>query len=301
MRIAITGGTGFIGRALTKELVKQNHEVLILTRNPEKHTNTTRIQYIKWLDSGAEPASELGKLDAFINLAGESINSGRWTDERKRRILESRMQGTDEVLNIVAEMPQKPTVLINASAIGIYPPSKSHVYTERSKETGDDFLAETVYEWERKAKQAEEFDVRVIFSRFGIILAKDQGALPKIAMPYQLFAGGRVGSGEQWMSWIHIDDVVKGITFLLEHPTLSGPINFTAPEPVTMNTFGKILGKVLHRPHWLPAPAFALKAVLGEMSILVLDGQKVLPEKLMKAGYSFEYSTLDAALRDIYQ
>ncbi|WP_433748193.1 TIGR01777 family oxidoreductase [Falsibacillus pallidus] len=301
MKAAITGGTGFIGKALTHELMKANHEVIILTRHPDKYTSTDRVRYVKWMSEGADPAADLEGIDAFINLAGESINSGRWTEERKKRILDSRMKATDEVLRIIRSLNKKPGVLINASAIGIYPPDLNRTYTEESADKGDDFLAETVKKWEQKASAAEMDGVRTVFTRFGIILGKDNGALPKIAMPYKMFAGGKVGSGEQWMSWIHIQDVASAVLFCMEHDQMRGPVNLTAPHPLRMNEFGKILGDVLNRPHWIPAPAFALKLALGEMSILVLEGQKVMPEKLQNNGYSFHFPELEKALTDIYK
>ncbi|BCB02757.1 TIGR01777 family oxidoreductase [Bacillus sp. KH172YL63] len=301
MKIAVTGGTGFVGRALTEELLAHHHEVLILTRNPDKHEERPGVSYIKWLSDGAKPEESLEGIHAFINLAGESINSGRWTDERKKRILNSRITSTQEVLNVCKALKQKPSCLINASAIGTYPSSKTNTYTEASDERAEDFLGETVQIWEKEAEKVSGLGIRVAFSRFGIILGKDEGALPRIALPYKMFVGGTVGSGEQWMSWVHIKDIARALRFIAETESISGPVNVTAPSPVTMKEFGKTLGSVLGRPHWLPVPAFALKVAMGEMSALVLEGQKVLPSVLLEHGYQFEYPELHSALIDIYQ
>lgn len=255
---------------------------------------------MRWLSSGADPASELEAVDVIINLAGESINSGRWSDERKARIVNSRVRATKEVVSIIKNLKLKPKLLINASGIGFYGTSTVDTFTEATKEAGNDFLAQTVEKWETATLGAREFGVRTVFARFGVILDNKDGALPRIALPYHLFAGGTVGTGEQWLSWIHIKDVVHGLRHVIETTELTGPVNFCAPEAVTMKSFGKTLGSVLNRPHWIPAPSFALQLLLGEMSMLVLEGQKVIPEKLLKSGFSFTFPTLEKALHNIY-
>lgn len=218
------------------------------------------------------------------------------------KIKNSRLLVTESILKIISQLNKKPTALINASAVGIYGTSNLKTFTEDSKETGNDFLAETVHAWENTAMKADsDFGIRTVLCRFGIILDKYDGALPRMALPYQLFAGGTVGSGDQWVSWVHLKDVIRGIQFCIENERLSGPVNFTAPYPVTMKEFGKTLGSVLHRPHWLPVPEIALKLILGEMSILVLEGQKVLPAKLEENGFTFLFPDLKSALKDIYQ
>ena len=301
MRIAIAGGTGFVGNALVKKLLEKKHEIFILTRNISDKQHSKNLNYVQWLNDDDSPEDVLESIDVFINLAGESINSGRWTEDRKKRILNSRITATKEVLRIISRLEEKPYTLINASAVGYYGTSQVETFTESSRKSGTDFLAETVRRWEEEAAKAEEFEVRTVFCRFGIILEKNDGALPRMALPYKLFAGGTVGTGSQWVSWIHLDDAVSGILFCIEHEQLQGPVNFTSPYPVTMKEFGQILGEVLNRPHWMPAPGFALKIALGEMSTLVLEGQKVLPEKLQSFGYEFLYPELKAALSDIYK
>lgn len=298
MKFAITGGTGFVGKELTHLLLSQGHQVFILTRSDKKSDSS--ITFVKWLAEGATPETELEGIDGIINLAGTSINEGRWTDDQKKKIYESRMEATDEVLRIIETLSVKPSVLVNASAIGIYPSSKHKTYTEDSPERADDFLAKTVEDWEKKAKKAEQHGVRVACARFGVILGKDEGALPLMALPYKLFVGGKVGSGRQWLSWVHVKDVANAIYFALTTDELSGAFNVTAPRPLRNDDFGKVLGTVLHRPHLVPVPGVALKAALGEKSQLVLEGQQVIPEVLLQHGFKFEFPTAQEALKNIY-
>lgn len=299
MRIAITGGTGFVGKALIKRLTELEHEVFVLTRSPQQFVNEKNITYIGWLMDGTNPAKELKQIDVMINLAGESINN-RWSDKGKKRILQSRLDATKQVRSILDELELKPKLLINASAIGYYGTSLTDTFTEENEEPGSDFLATTVQQWEEQAKQVELNGIRTCLCRFGIILDGKEGALPKMALPYKFFVGGTVGTGIQWMSWIHLDDVVNALLFIIDNEKISGPVNFTAPNPVQMKELGHSIAKALHRPHWMPAPGFALKAVLGEMSLLVLEGQRVLPQKLQHGGYQFQYTDIDQALQQIY-
>ncbi|OAH53041.1 MULTISPECIES: TIGR01777 family oxidoreductase [Bacillaceae] len=301
MKAAIAGGTGFIGKKLTAELIQNGYDVYILTRNTDNKKERDHIHYVRWLSDGAEPENELHGIDIFINLAGESLNSGRWTDERKKRILDSRMISTREIIRIMTSLPKKPAVLINASAIGIYPIADTETFKETSPALGQGFLAHTVNMWEEEAIQADKAGIRTVLTRFGIILGTEDGALPRMAMPYKLFVGGKIGTGHQWMSWIHVNDVVRAIRFAGENESLQGPLNVTAPNPVHMNDLGKTLAKVLSRPHWLFIPALALKAGLGEMSTLILDGQKVLPEKLLQSGFQFKFPLVRGALDDLYK
>ncbi|MFD1739684.1 TIGR01777 family oxidoreductase [Bacillus salitolerans] len=298
MKIAIAGGTGFVGKALTKFFLEKGYELFILTRKL-KESNIKNVRYVSWLTSGSQPEHELDGIDAFINLAGEPLNSGRWTETRKERIYNSRIHTTREVLRILSSLKNKPSVLINASAIGYYGTSLHETFTEDTQKHGHDFLAEVVWSWEEEAKAAEGFGIRVVYPRFGIILGKNEGALNKMILPYHFFIGGTVGSGEQWLSWVHIDDVVGMIDFSISNTQIEGAMNVTSPHPMKMQDFGKTLGNVIGRPHWLPAPSFALKLLLGEMSMLVLEGQRVLPEKAEKNGYEFSHSFLDEALSSI--
>ncbi|PFP23555.1 TIGR01777 family protein [Bacillus sp. AFS073361] len=301
MKITIAGGTGFVGKALTEQLLKNNHEVIILTRGRKNTNGTNRIRFVQWQSENSSPIQELEGTDIFINLAGESINGGRWTQQRKEKILTSRLNSVNALLDIISKLRTKPKSLINASAIGIYGTSLVKIFTEKENHGfGNDFLSNTVQQWENEVSKASRLGIRTVFCRFGIILDKHNGALPKIAFPYQSFFGGPIGNGRQWMSWIHIEDVVNGILFIIENEQMAGPINFTAPHPVTMSEFGKSLSSVLHRPYWLPVPSVALRLLLGEMSTLVVDGQKVLPEMLLDNGYPFKYSNLNLALKNIF-
>lgn len=298
MNIVVTGGTGFVGGQLTKTLTAEGHHVYILTRSPEKHEDTKSVTHIGWLKDEHHPEDHLPSIHAIVNLAGESLNSGRWTEERKQSILDSRLEATQGVLNLIDQLPEKPEVLVNASAVGFYGQSKTKTFTEDTITPGKDFLANVVTEWEDRASHAVEKGVRTVFVRFGIILG-EQGALEKMVLPYKMMIGGNIGSGEQWMSWVHIDDVVGLIDFSIHHKEVEGPLNGTAPEPKRNKDFGKTLGEVINRPHWIPAPAFALKIALGDMSTLLLNGQAVVPKKATALGYRFKYPELKPALASI--
>lgn len=299
MKIAIAGGTGFVGTALIKALIKEQHELFILTRSPDIYKKQADISYVGWLYEGATPEQELNEVDVFINLAGESLNSGRWTTERKRRIVESRITATREMKRILATLSKKIPLVINASAIGIYGISDQQTFSENTDILGDDFLARTVQLWEKEALYSASFSNRVVLARFGVILDKNNGALPMMVLPYKLLAGGTMGPGTQWLSWIHIEDVVRGLIFCIHHTELSGPVNFTSPQPIQMKAFGQTISSIIHRPHWFPVPAFVLKLALGEMSMLVVEGQRVLPTKLVDEQFSFSFPTLQQALLNI--
>lgn len=301
MKAVIAGGSGFVGKVLTDELLKNGHQVVILTRSLKNKQNTENIHYVEWLSERSAPETYLHDIDAFINLAGESLNSGRWTEERKQQIIDSRISSTREMIRIMSKLENKPKVFINASAIGCYPVSSKQTFTEASETANDGFLSQTVAMWEKEASEAESLDIRTVLTRFGVIFGKEEGALPRMAFPYKLFAGGKIGSGRQWISWIHVRDVARAILFVMEHPEINGPVNLTAPSPERMNTIGKTLAKTLHRPHWLFVPGVALKTALGEMSTLVLDGQRVLPEKLTAHSFAFQFPTVKQALQDIYK
>lgn len=297
MKIVIAGGSGFIGKKLSKLLLDEGHYIKILTRKAKQSSGN--VQYIQWLDGAASPEKEIGDTDVVINLTGVSINDGRWSEKHKKQIYHSRMEATDELLRIISLLPKKPSVFINASAIGIYPASIDAVYTEDSLDVSDDFLGKTVFDWEAKAKQVEAFGVRTVFMRFGVVLGNQGGALPLMVLPYKLFVGGTIGHGKQWVSWIHVADVVRAIHFVMNNEEIKGPVNVTAPTPVQMKDFGKEISSVLHRPHWLPVPSFAMKIVLGQKSALVLEGQHVLPQVLVDNGFSFMFPSLHTALEDL--
>lgn len=297
MKIVIAGGSGFIGQKLTEHLVEQGHNVVILSRYENEGTDS--ITYVQWLQNGAKPENKIKQADVFINLAGVSINTGRWTRQDQQQIYDSRMIATDELLRIFQQLSVKPSTLINASAIGIYPTSETAKYTESSNAVATDFLGTTVNDWESKAMTARNHGLRVACMRFGVILGKNGGALPPIVTPYKFFVGGTVGSGQQWLSWVHLEDVIRAIAFVIATPSLAGPINVTSPFPKRMKYFGKTIASTLQRPHWLPMPAFLMQMMLGKKSKLVLEGQYVTPEKLLAHHFTFSYPTLETALQNL--
>jgi len=299
IKVAIAGGTGMVGRRLSKLLLEQGHEVIVLTRGKQNTENN--IQYVQWLNDGATPEHHVENTDAFVNLAGVSLNEGRWTDEQKQKILSSRLESTGEIIRIIKNVKHKPKVLINASAVGIYPVSETAVYTETATKTATDFLGNVVAQWEEKAMQAQQLGIRTCLTRFGVILEKGEGALPMMVLPYKLGVGGTIGSGRQWLSWIHVEDVARAILFAIENDKLSGPINFTSPNVKRMKQFGHSISKAIKRPHWFPVPSIALKLALGEKSMLVLEGQHVVPEKLLNANFEFKFVSVEDAIRDLYE
>ncbi|WP_096201681.1 TIGR01777 family oxidoreductase [Bacillus sp. FJAT-45350] len=298
MNIVIAGGTGLIGTALTEKLTRDGHHVYILTRKSNK-SDKKYVTYVDWLTPESKPEEHLHNIDAVINLAGESIGAGRWTDKQKERILNSRIDSTKEVINLMSKLANKPSTFINGSATGYYGSSLTKTFTETSEPSGTNFLTKVTEKWEKEASSASFLGIRTVILRTGVVLSEKGGALERIILPYKFFVGGTVGSGRQSVSWVHIDDVVGLINFALTHEHINGPLNLTAPNPEMMSDFGKTIGRVMKRPHWLPAPSFALKLLLGEMSLLVLEGQKVLPEKAMDNGYTFKFPSLYGALEDI--
>ncbi|PEQ09964.1 TIGR01777 family oxidoreductase [Bacillus toyonensis] len=296
MKIAISGGTGFIGKYLSTFFIQKGYTVYILTRKNKIETSNPNLQYVQWTPD--LPTFPLSSIDIVINLAGESINS-RWTKKQKEAILNSRIQATRGLIKQLQTLSTKPHTFINASAIGYYGTSETESFTEQQETPGNDFLAETVFLWEREACKARSLEIRTIYARFGVILGADGGALPKMLLPYQFYIGGTIGSGNQWLSWIHIDDVVRMIDFIIHKEEINGPLNITAPLPIRMKEFGETMATIMRKPHWLPVPSFMLHALLGEMSILVLEGQHVLPSKAIEHGYQYTFPTIDHALQNI--
>lgn len=299
MKIILTGGTGFIGTPLRQRLLEKGYEVLLLTRNPASIPSQKGLTVAAWDGKTVRDESvRLQGVDAVINLAGEPIATKRWTQKQKEKILSSRIDATRAIVFAMAKSAKRPSVLINASAVGFYGNVPEGDVTD-DHPRGTDFLAETCSRWEEEARAAEPLGVRVVRLRIGIVLAEEGGALRKMLLPFKLFAGGPPGSGRQWFPWIHRDDVIGAILFALDHPNLSGPVNLTTPAPVTMKEFCKSLGKAIRRPSWAPVPAFVLKAILGEMAEVVLSGQRAIPKKLMEGGYKFRYPALGEALASL--
>jgi uncharacterized protein (TIGR01777 family) len=306
MNILITGGTGFIGRPLCRELVSSGHNVLITTRR-----KSTSKDILTWKPPALIPSEIISNIDAIVNLAGESIASGRWTKRRKELILSSRINTTRALVQSIEKIPpppfgkggwgdfHRPKILISASAIGYYGPHEDEYVTE-DMSSGTDFLADVCKAWEAEALRAEELGVRVVLVRIGAVIESDGGALTRILIPFKFFLGGPIGTGKQWFSWIHRDDAVGIIKYSLENESISGPVNLTAPEPVTNREFSSALGKALRRPSWFAVPGFVVKLTLGELGSVLLTGQRVLPEKALKAGYQFKYPEVNGALRAIF-
>ena len=298
MKIIVTGGTGFIGRALINEMAGQRHEVVVFSRKAD-HPPHFPGRLVEWDARSAGPwQTEVASADAVVNLAGAPIAERRWTDARKRLLVESRILSTRLLVEAFAVRSAPLPLLISASGIGYYGPSDDRLLNEASS-LGQGFLAELSAAWEAEALRAGQFGTRVVLLRTGMVLERDGGALPKMMLPFRLFAGGPVLPGTQWVSWIHRADLIGLIQWALATPTISGPVNAVAPEPVTMNAFCDVLGKVLHRPSWLPVPGLALRLMLGELGTLMTTGQRVEPAKARAGGYSFRYPSVESALRAI--
>ena len=297
MRVVMTGATGFIGLPLRNRLLAEGYSVVVLSRSPAPAQSGANLKWITWepgKPNGWEEA--LDGADGVINLAGEPIPAKRWTAAQKEKIRASRVETTRALVGAIGKATQKPKVLLNASAIGYYGPREDETVVEET-EPGKDFVSRVCIEWESEAKKAEAYGVRVVGLRTGIVLGQGGGALAKMLLPFKLFIGGPLGTGRQWFSWIQLDDEIGLILHLLNHDGASGPVNFTAPNPVTMKEFCRSLGKVLGRPSWAPVPSFMLRLLLGEMADVVLTGQRVLPQKALKLGYTFKYPDLADALR----
>jgi uncharacterized protein (TIGR01777 family) len=304
MKVAITGATGFVGRRLVSYLQQSHHDVQVWARNPEKArllfpaAQFPQVTLIPYDPSQPGPWQEaLEECDGVVNLAGEPI-ADRWTGAKRQAILDSRVQGTRCLVEAIQRATQPPQVLINASAIGYYGTSETATFTETSP-PGQDFLAQVCQAWEGATIPLKNTPCRVVIFRLGIVLGKGGGALERMLLPFQLFMGGPLGSGQQWFSWIHREDVVRGIAHALTQPDLQGVFNLTAPQPVKMAELCHTLGEVLSRPSWLPVPPFALELLLGDAAQVVLEGQRVLPQRLLEGGFGFQYPDLKPALEEI--
>ncbi|WP_028612157.1 TIGR01777 family oxidoreductase [Paenibacillus harenae] len=296
MRIAIAGGSGFIGSSLKKKLLLRNDEIWIISRRGVPETPAGgRLHHVTWSELASSPEL-LDGVDAIVNLSGETINQ-RWTGAAKKRILDSRLSSAARIAQLVTALENKPSLLIQASGISAYGSSADAVLDEASKTDKTDFLSEVVRQWEQAAGAIPI--ARHVILRTGVVLDKKKGAFPLMALPYRLFGGGRIGSGKQWISWIHIDDMVRLILFCLDRHDIDGPVNACAPEPVRNDKFGRAIGKAMERPHYLPVPAFMMRLALGEMASLLLDSQQAIPRKALDCGFTFLYPTIDVAMQDL--
>lgn len=305
MKIAITGGTGFVGSRLATRLHQEGHTILILTRSAIRarrifpESTFPRVTPVEYTPLAAGPwQSQISGCDGVVNLAGASI-SERWTPAHKKAILDSRKIGTENLVQAIAQAETKPRVLVSASAIGFYGSSEIAVFDETSQPAEENFLSEVCQAWEAAARKVEAVEgVRLVIARFGIVLGKG-GALERMLTPFQLFAGGPIGSGQQWFSWIHVDDLVSLLVKALTDSSMQGVYNATAPNPVHMAEACQALGNALNRPSWLPVPSFVIEALLGDGAIVVLEGQQVLPKHLQAEGFTFQYPTVDQAMKAV--
>lgn len=301
-RVIITGGTGFIGRPLSLRLVEEGFDVVCLTRNVSaaKNRGGNGIKFVEWDGKSEEGWSDYADgATAIINLAGESIGSGRWSETKRQRILQSRLNAGEAVTEAVKSVKRKPEVVIQASAIGVYG-NRGEEILDESSGLGDGFLAEVAQNWEGSTEEIEALGVRRVVVRTGLVLGSTGGALARLLLPYRFFVGGPMGSGKQWMSWIHIEDEIGSILFLMERKDLNGFFNLAAPHPLQNKSFSRELGKLLKSSSWLPVPGFLLKLFLGKMAEeTILTSQRVLSARLEEAGFKFAYPELKEALTDI--
>lgn len=299
MKILITGGTGLIGSSIALALIEEypNISITILTRNNSLvgKASNTQIKYVN-------DFSNIDKgYNVIINLAGEPINKGRWTDSKKAKIFSSRMDITKKLIEYISKLEKKPELLISGSAIGFYGSHQSQIFTEDSKEADDGFTHQLCKEWENIANEAKDFGVRVVNLRTGIVLAKKGGILKEMLLPFKLGLGFKIGDGQAWMSWIHIKDLCNIMIYIIKNKNIEGPVNATSPNPVQNKNFTRSLAEVLNRPMFLTMPSFIVKIIFGEMGeMLLLNGQRVLPNKIINAGYSFEFDDLKSALDNLF-
>ncbi|MDQ2950243.1 MAG: TIGR01777 family oxidoreductase [Acidobacteriota bacterium] len=293
MNVTLTGASGFLGTRLLQKLKSVGHNVHVLGRKPVQG-----LPFSHWdAESSEPPAESLAAADAIVHLAGEPV-AQRWTPEVKKRIRSSRVEGTRNLVHALSTLSTRPSVLVSASAIGIYGSRGDEILTETSS-PGDDFLAEVSKQWEFESGLAESLGIRVAQVRIGVVLGREGGALAKMLAPFRAGIGGRIGSGKQWMSWIHVDDLVDLLLFPITQKSARGPLNGTAPNPITNAEFTKELAAVLHRPALIPVPGFALKMLFGEMAGVILASERVLPKATQAAGFRFQHPHLREALQNL--
>ncbi len=301
MTIVIAGGTGFLGRALTERLVRDKHQVVILSRGDGAPRAQEGVRVVAWTPNGdAGPwAAEIDGADAVVNLAGAGIADRRWTKARKQLLYDSRIDSTRSLVAAVRAARVKPRVFIQAGGVGIYGAHANGATFDESSGSGSDFLAQLCVAWEEAARPIAADGGRLVVMRNAVVLARGGGALARMLPAFQFFAGGRIASGRQYMPWIHLDDWVGMTIWAIENPAVSGPINAAAPNPVTNADFSRALGRALHRPAWAPVPAFVLNLIFGEMATdCLILGQRVVPRRATELGYRFRFERIDEALAD---
>ncbi len=306
MRVLITGGSGLIGRALSAGLISHGHEVIVLSRSPERVNGLPgSVQVVRWDARTSEGWGHLAEgAGAIVNLAGASIAGegffpSRWTDEQRRIIRESRLNSSRAVVEAIEQAGWKPGVLIQASGVGYYGFHGDEILTEEDG-PGSDWAARfTAEEWEPSTAPVEQMGVRRVVVRTGVVLSTEEGALPRLLLPFRLFVGGPMGSGRQWYSWISLQDEARALRFLIETGEARGAFNLTAPNPVTNRELARIIGRVMGRPAFIPVPGFAMRLAFGEVAEVVLQGQRALPQRLLDLGFEFRHQKVEAALRDL--
>jgi uncharacterized protein len=294
MHILITGGTGFIGNYLVNTLVSRGDTVTIVSRTPGRF-NKKGVSYASWDD---DLAQVMGSVDAVINLAGSNLFDNRWTDSVRKTILNSRVKATSRIVDAIQRASNKPNVFISGSAVGYYGPRGTDVLDE-GQPSGQDFLAKVCVAWEHEARKLDDASVRLVIARIGIVQQIDNGALQKMLLPFKLYGGGPLGHGNQYYPWVHMDDMVQALLFCIDNKEISGPVNITAPTPVTMDEFAQTLGSVMNRPSWFRVPGFMLKIAVGDSASSILASLRAVPSKLLEHGYRFRHPNLEHALRDI--
>lgn len=298
MKALIFGGSGFIGKKLVKQLIQKDHKVVIVTRNKSKirQFENKNISIVDW--DYSSPISFSDKdFDVIINLAGKSIGSKRWSKKVKNEIIESRVNSTKKIVEAINNSILKTKTFINASAAGYYGNRKDEPLNETGK-PGNDFLAGVCINWEKEAYKVRNNSTRIVTLRTGVVIG-EEGAMKKMVLPFRFLVGGPLGSGKQYLSWIHINDLIKLILFIINNNQINGPVNATAPNPVTMNEFSKTLAKVLKKPSWIRVPEYILRITLGQMSEIITHGQNAIPEKVSNAGFKFQFPTIKTALKDL--
>jgi len=302
VKIIISGGTGLIGTALAEDLLSDGNEVILLSRDPDRHEHKmpAGAKLVRW---DAQSAAGWGHLaegaDAIVNLAGANLGEGRWSKSRKKIIVESRTKAGQAVVEATAQAKQKPKLVIQSSGVDYYGVHGAEKLTE-SDDAGEGFLSEVTDVWEKSTYPVEGFGVRRVVYRGAVVLTLHGGALPRILLPFRFFVGGRLGSGEQWFSWVHIKDQVSAMRFFIENPEIKGVYNLSSPNPVQNSELARTIGREMGKPAFIPVPAFVIRLLFGEMAITVLGGQRVLPDRLLKAGFRFNYPTIEQTLHDLF-
>lgn len=296
MKILITGGTGLIGSALAEDLVNDGHEVTILSRATQPAGRSLPgMRFVKWDGKTTQGWEHLvEETDAIVNLVGENLSAGWWTKKRKTAILQSRVDAGAALVQAIGQATNKPKVLIQSSAVGYYGPNETELFNEEAA-PANDFLAQVCQAWEASTQPVEALGVRRVVVRSGVVLSTRAGALPRMLLPFKLFAGGALGSGRQWLSWVHLEDEVRALRHLIQNPQARGIYNISA-QPVTNGEFARLIGKVMRRPAFFNVPAFIIRLAFGEMSTVVLDGQRVSAQRLESLGFRFKYPQAEAAL-----